>query len=119
MRSEKLDGGHDHHPGEDATSKDDSGNTRADDVTHAKVFGDDIGADGRAWIPFGVVGGSSRPRGKQVPIFEECVQASKTQTGENAAGKRAALVASDNNISAGCTFGIKEVAVLLHDQLAA
>ncbi len=117
MRAEELDGRHHHQPGKDAAGKDHAGDTRSNDVTHAEVLRSGVGADRRAGIPAGRVGWRAGPDREHIFVLEKGIKRAQAEAGEDATGERAAFIAGDQHVGAGCAFRIEQVAVLLHDQL--
>ena len=120
--AEEVDQRHQHQPGEDAAGKDDARRLGADDVAHAQVLRRGVGLDGRAFqhvlrAEVGLELRRARPCAEEVLILEEGVERAQAEAEEDAAGKRAAVLAGHQHVGAGRALGEVQVAVLLHDQL--
>ena len=63
--------------------------------------------------------GALRPRAEEVLVLEERVEAAEAEAEKDAAGQRAAFFAGDQHVGAGGAFGVRQRAVLLHNELAA
>ena len=124
MRAEKVNGRHQHQPGEDAAGEHDGGDADADDVADAEVLGRAIGSDGGAFeqvlgAEVEVAVGSGGPKGEEVFVLEESVDAAEAEAKEDAGGKASAALAGDKDVGAGGAFGVDESVVFVDDELAA
>ena len=124
MRSEEVDGGHEHEPEEDASGEHDGGDARADDVADAEVLGGAVGADAAAFeqmlrADVEVFGGGCGPEAEEVVVLEKRVEAAEAESEEDTGGEAAAALSGDENVGAGGAFGVDEGAVLFDDELAA
>jgi hypothetical protein len=61
----------------------------------------------------------ARPCAEEIFILEEGVERAQAEAKEDAAGKRAALLAGNQHVGAGRALGKLQVLVLVHDQLLA
>ncbi len=63
----------------------------------------------------GLIVRGAGPRGEQIVVLEEGINAAKSQAEEDAAGERTAAFACEQDVGAGGSFWILEGFVLLHD----
>ncbi len=125
MRAEKVDGGHEDEPGEDAAGEHDGGDTEADDVADAEVLGRAVGAEGGAFedvlgaaeVGFDV--GLGGPECEEIVVLEESVEGAEAEAEKDAGGEGAAAFAGHEDVGAGGAFGVDEGALFFDDELAA
>ncbi len=63
--------------------------------------------------------GSGGPKGEEVLVLEEGVDAAESEAEEDAGGEGAAAFAGDEDVGAGGAFGVDEGVVLVDDELTA
>src|SRR5271155_5751345 len=115
MRPEEENHGHQNEPAEAAAGEQNARDPRSDNVTHAHIFRRGLSAQRGAREPLRLVVWSAGPRAQQVFVLEKRVERAQAEAKEDAAGEGASTLASNQHVSAGCAFGILEVAVLFHD----
>ena len=59
------------------------------------------------------------PGAEDIFVLEEGVKAAQAKAEKDAAGERATALTGDEDVGAGCAFGVGQRAVFLHDELAA
>ena len=121
--AEELDRGNEREPREHAAAEQVAGDARADDVSHSRELGADLGLDLteqlRAAAGDGALEGVLGDLEPEVKArCEELVERTETKAHEHRLGLNAALLADDEHLGARGAFGVLEVGVLLHDQAA-
>src|SRR4029077_17839787 len=106
----ELDGGHHNEPRNDAAGKQNSGNSRADDVADAEIFGSDVRAKTCAREPGWASLGLFRP--SEDRFHQEGVDAAESEPPKDASRERAAALPGDQDVSTRGAFGKRQVAVL-------
>ena len=122
--AEEVDQRHQHQPRQHAAGHHHARGLGSDDVTNAQVLRRRISLDGRALhhVMGAKVGLKLRcagPHAEKILILKKCIQRAQAESEEDAAGKRAALLSGNQHIGAGRALGKLQLAVLLHNQIAA